>query len=91
MQLEIPGVRIVDVETCDFGLMRRLDTAALLRAARPTDGARYLASPVARRLVAELGVERRYLTHVPGQPVRPGRLNAFDLAQSALGRLAARR
>lgn len=92
MQLEIPGVRIVDVETCDFGLMPPpLDTAALLRAARPTDGARYLASPVARRLVAELGVERRYLTQVPGQPARPGRLNAFDLARSALGRLAARR
>jgi 3-oxoacyl-[acyl-carrier-protein] synthase III len=91
MQLEIPGVRIVDVETCDFGLMPRLDTAALLRAARPTDGARYLASPLARRFVAELGVERRYLTHVPGQPARPGRLTAVDLAQSALGRLAARR
>ena len=91
MQLEIPGVRIVDVETCDFELMPRLDTSALLGAARPTDGARYLASPVAQRLLAELGVEHRYLTHVPGQPVAPGRLNAFDLARSALERLVARR
>jgi len=91
MQLEIPGVRIVDVETCDFGLMSRLDTAAVLRAARPADGARYLASPVARRLVAELGVETRHLTHMPGQGARPGRLTAFDLACSAVERLAARR
>ncbi len=91
MQLELPGVRIVDVETCDFGLMAPLDTAALLRAARGEDGARYLASPVARTLVAELGVERRHLTQVPGQPVAPGRLNALDLARSAVGRLAARR
>lgn len=91
MQLELPGVRIVDVETCDFGRLPSLDTAALVRLARPTDGARYLASPVARRLVAELGVERRYLTQVPGQAVAPARLNALDLAQSAVQRLAARR
>lgn len=91
MQLELPGVRIADVETCDFSLLPRLDTAALLRAARPADGARYLESAVGRRLVAELGVRHRHLTQVPGRPAAPDRLNAFDLARSAVSRLARRR
>jgi 3-oxoacyl-[acyl-carrier-protein] synthase III len=91
MRLEAAGVRIADVETCDFGLMPAYDTAALLRAARPADAARYLGSAAARGLMAELGVECRHLTQVPGQAPAPGRLNAFDLARSAVTRLQARR
>jgi 3-oxoacyl-[acyl-carrier-protein] synthase-3 len=91
MRVEIPRVRIADVETCDFGLMPSLDTASLLEAARPADGARYLTSAVAKRLVAELGVEHRHLTHIPGQQAAAGRLTAFDLARSAVQRLAERR
>jgi 3-oxoacyl-[acyl-carrier-protein] synthase-3 len=91
MRLKVPGVRIVDVETCDFGLMPSYDTATLLRLACPDTWQRYLESPVSRRLIAELGVERRYLTHVPGQVPDPGRRTAIDLARSAVERLRARR
>jgi 3-oxoacyl-[acyl-carrier-protein] synthase III len=91
MRLSVPGVRIADVETCNFGLMQSYDTEALLRAARPADAERLLGSPACRRLLAELGVERRYLTHVPGQPPERGRLNALDLARSAVERLISRR
>jgi len=81
----------VDVETCDFGLMRSCDTVTLLQLACPDSWQRYLDSQVARRLIAELGVERRYLTHVPGQVPDPGRRTAIDLARSAVERLRARR
>jgi 3-oxoacyl-[acyl-carrier-protein] synthase III len=91
MQLSIPDVRIADVETCDFGLMAAYDTAGLLRAARPADAERLLTSPSSRRMLAELGVENRYLTHVPGRPPAAARLNARHLAHSAVERLKARR
>lgn len=91
MRLSVPGVRIADVETCDFGLMPSYDTASLLRLARPDDCERYLESAVSRRLIAELGVARRHLTHVPGQAPDPGRRTAIDLARSAVERLRARR
>lgn len=91
MRLSARGVRIADVETCDFGLIPEYDTESLLRAARPDDAERYLTSAASRRLISELGVERRRLTHVPGQPAVSGRLTAFDLARSAVQRLKARR
>lgn len=91
MRLEAPGVRVIDVETCDFGLMPAYDSEAVLRAACPGSWRRYAESPAARRLIAELGVERRYLTHLPGSRPDPGRLTALDLARSALQRLRARR
>lgn len=91
MRLEARGVRIVDVETCDFGVMPAYDTAAVLRAARPDDFARCLASSASRRLIAELGVSRRYLTQLPGEAPRATRRNAFDLARSAVERLNVRR
>jgi len=91
MQLRVPGVRIVDVETCDFGLMPSYDRATLLKLACPDSWQRYLESPVSRRLIDELGVERRYLTHVPGQVPDPARRTAIDLARSAVERLRARR
>lgn len=91
MQLDAPGVRIVDVETCDFGLMRRLGTADLLREALPDRAEAWLTSAGSRRMMAELGVEQRYLTHVPGARPDAARLNAFDLARSAVTRLKARR
>jgi 3-oxoacyl-[acyl-carrier-protein] synthase III len=91
MQLSVPNVRIADVETCDFGLMPAYDTAALLRSARPTDAESVLGSAVSRRMLAELGVERRYLTQIPGRPPAPERLNALHLARSAVERLKARR
>ncbi|HSJ62477.1 MAG TPA: 3-oxoacyl-[acyl-carrier-protein] synthase III C-terminal domain-containing protein [Gemmatimonadaceae bacterium] len=71
--------------------MPRYDTAALLRASRPDDAERCLTSAVSRRLIAELGVEHRHLTHVPGTPPATGRLTAFDLARSAVLRMQARR
>ena len=91
MRLRVPGVRIVDVETCDFSLMPVYDTATLLRLARPETWQRSLASPVSGGLIAELGVERRYLTHVPGQVPDASRRTAIDLARSAVERLRARR
>ncbi len=91
MQLEAPNVRIADVETCDFTLVPAYDTVTLLRAARPRDAQRYLGSAVARGLIAELGVERRHLTQLPGERAAPGRLTAFELARSAVARLQARR
>lgn len=91
MRLEVPGVRIADVETCDFGLLPSYDTESLLRLACPDTCERYLESPVSRRFIAELGVERRHLTHVPGQVPNPLRLTAMDLAHSAVERLLARR
>jgi 3-oxoacyl-[acyl-carrier-protein] synthase-3 len=91
MRLEARGVRVVDVETCDFGLMPAYDTAAVLQAARPADAARYLTSAASRRLMAELGVARRYLTQLPGQAAAPTRRNALDLARSAVQRLQLRR
>lgn len=90
MRLDAPGVRIADVETCDFDLMPVYGTAELLRRVRPADSERYLASPSARRLMKELGVGRRFLTAVPGA-ADPSRLNAIDLAASAVERLQARR
>lgn len=53
MLLEAPGVRIADVETCDFGLMPAYDTATVLRAARPEEADHYLKSSLSRRLIAE--------------------------------------
>ena len=91
MRFSATDVRIADVETCDFGLMPHYDTAAVLRAARPDDWNRYLDSAAARRLISELGVRRRHLTHLPGQPPRPGRLTAHDLACSTIERLMVRR
>ena len=91
MQLTAGNVRIADVETCDFGLMTSYDTATVLRSALPAEWERYLASAVSRRMLEELGVERRYLTHLPGQPPDPGRLTGYDLARSAVARLRARR
>lgn len=91
MRLSAPNVRIADVETCDFGLMPSYDTEAVLRAALPDEWQRYLASAVSRRMIEEIGVERRHLTHLPGQAVDPHRLNALDLARSAVARLWARR
>jgi len=91
MRLEAPGVRIADVETCDFGLLRRYDTPALLRAAMPERAAAWLTSAAARRLIAELGVAQRHLTQIPGQAPAPARLTALELARSAVTRLRARR
>ncbi len=91
MQLSVPNVRIADVETCDFGLMPSVTTDCLLRAAHPTDWRRYRTSGTARRFLAELGVERRYLTHIPGEAPMSSRLNAMDLARSAVSRMQARR
>lgn len=91
MLLSIPGVRIAEVETCDFGLVPRYDTATLLRLACPGRWERVLESPVSRRLLGELGVEHRHLTQVPGLVVDPARRNALDLARSALERLRERR
>ncbi|HSJ14800.1 MAG TPA: 3-oxoacyl-[acyl-carrier-protein] synthase III C-terminal domain-containing protein [Longimicrobiales bacterium] len=91
MRLDAPGVRIADAETCDFGLMPVYGTAELLHRALPDHGERYLHSPIARQLLAELGVQRRYLTSVPGEAPDPARLNAIDLGCSAVDRLRARR
>jgi len=91
MRLEAPAVRIVDVETCDFGMMSAYDTATVLRAACPDEAERYLTSSASRQLIAQLGVARRYLTQIPGAPPHPARLNALDLARSAVARLQARR
>lgn len=91
MRLEAPGVRIVDVETCDFGMMSAYDTETVLRAARPDDAERYLTSAASRQLIAQLGVARRYLTQLPGTPPHAERVNALDLARSAVQRLQARR
>jgi 3-oxoacyl-[acyl-carrier-protein] synthase-3 len=91
MRLEARDVRIADLETCDFGRLPCYRVADLLRAALPNDWVRYLRSAVARRLIGELGVDRRYLTQLPGLPPDPHRLQALDLARSALTRLAARR
>ena len=91
MRLSVPGVRIAAVETCDYGLMASYDTPSLLRLACPVMGERYAESAVSRRFIAELGVERRYLTHVPGLAPDTGRLTAIDLARSAVERLRARR
>ena len=91
MQLSAPNVRIRDVESCDFGLVPRYDTATLLRAALPDRADDYLASAVSQKLLAELGVEQRYLTQLPGPPPDPARLTALDLACSAVTRLRARR
>jgi 3-oxoacyl-[acyl-carrier-protein] synthase III len=91
LRCNVPNVRIADVETCDFGLMPAYDTAALLRAARPADAERLQASPASRRMLAELGVERRHLTQVPGRPPERGRIDALQLARSAIERLKARR
>lgn len=90
MRLEARGVRIVDVETCDFGSLPVYDTAAVLQAAC-RDSARYLTSDASRRLMAQLGVSRRFLTQLPGVPPHPSRRNALDLARSAVQRLATRR
>jgi 3-oxoacyl-[acyl-carrier-protein] synthase III len=91
MLLEARDVRIADAETCDFDLMPAYATAELLRRALPGDGERYLRSPTSRRLLQELGVERRHLTCVPGEPADPARLNAIDLGCSAVARLQTRR
>jgi len=91
MRLEAPGVRIVDVETCDFEQLPAYDTAAVLQAACPDDAARYLTSAASRQLIGQLGVSRRFLTQLPGTPPRADRLNALDLARSAVERLQARR
>lgn len=91
MRLEAPGVRIVDVETCDFSQIPAYDIGAVLQAARPADASRYLTSVASRRLVSQLGVSRRHLTQLPGAPPHRGRLNALDLALSAVQRLQARR
>lgn len=91
MRLSAPGVRIADVETCDFALVPRYDTATVLRAALPDRWERYLESAVSRRLLADLGVDHRHLTHVPGTVPDPARLTALDLARSAVERLASRR
>ena len=90
MRLEAPRVRIVDVETCDFSQIPAYDTAAVLEAARPAHAARYLTSAVSRRLISQLGVSRRHLTQLPGAAPHRGRLNALDLAQSAVQRMQAR-
>ncbi len=91
MRVDAPHVRIVDVETCDFTLMPSYSTRDVLQACRPTRWERYFASPVARAQLAEIGVERRFLTHVPGTRPRSGRLTALDLAGSAISRLRERR
>ncbi|HKA58505.1 MAG TPA: hypothetical protein VKD28_07805, partial [Gemmatimonadales bacterium] len=91
MRLEAPRVRIVDVETCDFGQIPTYDVAAVLQAACPADASRYLTSAASRRLISQLGVSRRHLTQLPGAPPQCGRLNALDLARSAVQRLQARR
>jgi 3-oxoacyl-[acyl-carrier-protein] synthase-3 len=90
MRLSVPGVRIAQVETCDFGLVPRHETETLLRLACPDTWQRYLESPIARRFLAELGVERRHVTQVPGLRPELGRLTAIDLARSAVERLRAR-
>lgn len=91
MRLDAPGVRIADVETCDFALVPRYDTDAVLSAAWPDRWERYRESAVSRRLIAELGVSHRHLTHLPGTPPDPARGTALDLARSAVTRLQARR
>jgi len=91
MKLTAPDVRIADVACCDFGLIPGYDTATVLRSAMPTEWQRYLASAVARRMIGELGVEYRHLTHLPGTVADPERLTAYDLACSAVERMYSRR
>jgi 3-oxoacyl-[acyl-carrier-protein] synthase III len=91
MLLEASDVRIADVETCDFDLMRAYGTDELLHRSLPELADRYLRSAAARTLMTELGVGRRYLTSVPGEPPAAGRLDAIDLGCSAVERMQARR
>jgi 3-oxoacyl-[acyl-carrier-protein] synthase-3 len=91
MRLSIPNVRIAAVETCDFTSLPSYDTESLLRAVMPDRYRRYLRSPVSLRLLAELGVAHRHLTHVPGRPLATTRATALDLATSAVRRLRDRR
>jgi 3-oxoacyl-[acyl-carrier-protein] synthase-3 len=91
MRLSLPNVRIADVESCDFGRLQRCDTAMVLRAALSDSADRYLRSAAARKLITELGVEQRYLTQLLGRPPERTRLNALDLARSAVERLRVRR
>jgi 3-oxoacyl-[acyl-carrier-protein] synthase-3 len=91
MQLSAAGVRITDVETCDFSLVPRYETPEVLRAGMPDEADRYLGSAAARRMIEELGVRRRHLTQLPGAPTASGRLTALDLAYSAISRLRERR
>jgi 3-oxoacyl-[acyl-carrier-protein] synthase III len=91
MRFNVPGVRIADVATCDFRVMQAFDTETLLRTARPADAEQLLSSAVARRMLREMGISRRYLTHVPGRPVGLNNPNALDLARSAISRLMTRR
>lgn len=91
MRLSAPGVRVADVETCDFSLLTEASTEAVLRIALPDTWERYLDSAVSRALIERLGVQRRYLTHQPGAVPDPARRTAWDLALSAVDRLGARR
>ncbi len=91
MRLAAPDVRIADVATCDFELMPSHDTASVLRTARPDDWERCLEATMSRGMLRDLGVERRYLTHLPGSRPDPRRLTAYELACSAVARLQMRR
>lgn len=91
MRVEAPHVRIVDVETCDFATLTAYSTPELLRAARPDRWKRYVDSAVAQAQIAEIGVERRFLAHVPGTPLATAGPSALDLAASAVRRLRERR
>jgi 3-oxoacyl-[acyl-carrier-protein] synthase-3 len=91
MRLRVPDVRVADVETCDFSLVPRYDTATLLQTVLSGAGERYLTAAVSRKLIQELGVEHRYLTQCPGLAPAPARLSALDLARSAIHRLQTRR
>jgi len=78
------------VEVCDFRLMNAWGTEDLLRAVLPDRWERYLESATSRRMLEELGVNRRYLTHLPGSRPQPGRATALDLARSAVDRMMSR-
>jgi len=93
VRFEAPGVRIADVATCDFALIPSYETDELLRLAQGDGAERYLASAAARRLMRDLGVVQRHLTHVPngGHAPKTGASDALDLAFSAVERLRERR
>lgn len=90
MDIEVKDVALMGVGLCDYAGVGSYSTAQVLQSMYAEGARRYLDSAVSVRMLAEIGVDHRRLTHLVGQPRAAGEGNAFELAVSAVEDLLTR-
>lgn len=87
MQLSYQDVGIIDVEVCEFDDIPVYTSTDVLMSIYPKKYKQYLCSPVSQKLIKQIGVDSRHLTHLVGQPLQQKSPDTYQLSKSCLKKL----